>query len=293
MRSLKFPGLISGCVIDWFQKWPTDACVAVSRHYLTDLILVCSDKVKEQVINIMSWIHESVQDACFMYYDRFRRLTFVTPKSLIAFLESYKILYKQKQDNIIVMSERMSSGLDKLDEAGASVSVLKKELVEMNKVIAIASSEAEEVLATVEKSKAGAEIVKVEVAQKKASAEVIVKNISAVKVVAEAKLEKALPALEEAAAALKTIKGSDIATVRKLGKPPYLITLIMDCVCILFRKQVKQIRADTDKVFLQSSWDESLKVMSDTRFLGKIVEFPTDIINAEMVDMMIPYFQYP
>ncbi|XP_032289207.2 dynein axonemal heavy chain 8 [Drosophila virilis] len=293
LRSLKFPGLISGCIIDWFQKWPIDACVAVSRHYLGELELICSEKVKDQVVDIMSWIHESVQDACFSYYDRFRRLTFVTPKSLISFLESYKILYKQKQNHIVIMSERMSSGLDKLDEAGASVSVLKKDLVEMNKVIALATSEAEEVLATVEQSKGAAEIVKVEVAQKKGSAEVLVKNISAVKQVAEAKLEKALPALEEAEAALKTIKAADIATVRKLGKPPYLITLIMDCVCILFRRQIKPIRPDTEKTFIQSSWDESLKVMSDTSFLRKIVEYPTDLINAEMVDMMIPYFQYP
>lgn len=293
MRSLRFPGLISGCVIDWFQKWPEDARIAVSRHYLSEFQLVCTDKVKDQVIDIMSWIHESVQELCISYYDRFRRVTFVTPKSLISFLESYKLLYKDKQDHIVIMSERMSSGLDKLDEAGASVAILKKDLIEMNKVIAIASEEAEEVLATVEHSKAAAEIVKIEVAEKKGQAEVLVKNISAVKQVAEAKLEKALPALEEAEAALKTIKAADIATVRKLGKPPYLITLIMDCVCILFRRKIKPIRPDTEKAFIQSSWEESLKVMSDTSFLRKIVEYPTDLINAEMVDMMVPYFQYP
>nr|XP_041630529.1 dynein heavy chain 8, axonemal-like isoform X2 [Drosophila kikkawai] len=293
MRSLRFPGLISGCVIDWFQKWPEDARVAVSRHYLSEFQLVCTENVKEQVIDIMSWIHESVQETCISYYDRFRRVTFVTPKSLISFLESYKLLYKDKQDHIVIMSERMSSGLDKLDEAGASVAILKKDLIEMNKVIAVASEEAEEVLANVELSKAAAEIVKIEVAEKKGQAEVLVKNISAVKQVAEAKLEKALPALEEAEAALKTIKAADIATVRKLGKPPYLITLIMDCVCILFRRKVKPIRPDSDKAFIQSSWEESLKVMSDTSFLRKIVEYPTDLINAEMVDMMMPYFQYP
>lgn len=80
--------------------------------------------------------------------------------------------------------------------------------------------------------------------------------------------------------------------MRKLGKPPYLITLIMDCVCILFRKRIKPIKPDMEKQFLQSSWDESLKVMSDTSFLKKIVEYPTDVINAEMVDLMLPYFNY-
>ncbi|KAI8124809.1 axonemal, Dynein heavy chain 8 [Lucilia cuprina] len=291
-RSLKFPGLISGCVIDWFQKWPEDARVAVSRHYLQNFEIICTDEIKEQVIDIMSWIHETVSEACISYFDRFRRTTFVTPKSLISFLESYKKLYKDKQVNIVVLSERMSSGLDKLDEAGASVSVLKKDLVEMNKVIVVATEEAEVVLQTVAESTAAAEIIKTQVAEKKAQAGELVKLISADKEVAEAKLEKARPALEEAEAALKTIKAADIATVRKLGKPPYLITLIMDCVCILFRKRIKPVKPDMEKQFLQSSWEESLKVMSDTSFLRKIVEYPTDVINAEMVDLMLPYFNY-
>ena len=202
-RSLKFPGLISGCVIDWFQKWPEDARVAVSRHYLQNFEVLCSPEVKEQVIDIMSWIHETVSEACVAYFDRFRRTTFVTPKSLISFLESYKKLYKDKQVNIVVMSERMSSGLGKLDEAGASVSILKKDLVEMNKVIAVATEEAEVVLQTVAESTAAAEIIKTQVAEKKAQAGELVKLISADKEVAEAKLEKAKPALEEAEAALK------------------------------------------------------------------------------------------
>ncbi|XP_013102946.2 dynein axonemal heavy chain 8 [Stomoxys calcitrans] len=291
-RSLKFPGLISGCVIDWFHKWPEDARVAVSRHYLENFEIACSPMVKENVINIMSWIHETVSEICITYFERFRRTTFVTPKSLISFLESYKKLYKDKKENIIVLADRMTSGLDKLDEAGASVSVLKKELVEMNKVIVQATEEAEVVLQTVSESTAAAEIIKAQVAEKKAQAAELVKLISADKEVAEAKLEKARPALEEAEAALKTIKAADIATVRKLGKPPYLITLIMDCVCILFRKRIKLINPDVEKQFLESSWEESLKVMSDTSFLKKIVEYPTDIINAEMVDLMLPYFNY-
>ena len=120
----------------------------------------------------------------------------------------------------------------------------------------------------------------------------MVEQISADKTIAEGKLEKAKPALEEAEAALKTIKAADIATVRKLGKPPYLITLIMDAVLILFKRKLDSVKPDLDKNFIIASWGESLKVMSDTRFLGKIVEYQTDLINAEMIDLLTPYFEY-
>ncbi|XP_055386175.1 dynein axonemal heavy chain 8 [Condylostylus longicornis] len=291
-RTLKFPGLVSGCTIDWFQKWPEDARIAVSNDYLKDFQLVCTDEVKFQVINEMSFIHESVTQACVKYFDRFRRSTFVTPKSLISFLKSYREMYDEGKSDIEMQSTRMSSGLYKLDEAAISVESLKIDLIEMNKIIELATLDTNKVLEEVTKSSEAAEIVKAEVSQKKKSAEELVTIISADKAIAEEKLEVAKPALEEAQSALNTIKAADIATVRKLGKPPYLITLIMDCVCILFRKPLDRVKPDKEKKFLIPSWKSSLKVMSDTRFLPKIVEYATDTINAEMIDLLIPYFSY-
>lgn len=129
-RSLKFPGLISGCTMDWFQSWPEDARVGVSHHYLHDFFIVCSDEVKTQVISMMSFVHNHVSETCTVYFDRFRRQAFVTPKSLLSFLESYKVLYKEKYDEIQMLAMRMQTGLHKLVEASASVEILKIDLVE-------------------------------------------------------------------------------------------------------------------------------------------------------------------
>lgn len=75
----------------------------------------------------------------------------------------------------------------------------------------------------------------------KDKAKAIVDAIAVDKVIAVEKLEAARPALEEAEAALATIKSSHIATVKKLGKPPHLIMRIMDCCLILFQRRIDSV----------------------------------------------------
>lgn len=69
-RALKFPGLISGCMIDWFQKWPMDALVAVSTHILTDVEVNCTENIKNELIKMMAYVHDNVSETCIDYFDR-------------------------------------------------------------------------------------------------------------------------------------------------------------------------------------------------------------------------------
>ncbi|XP_028156116.1 dynein heavy chain 8, axonemal [Ostrinia furnacalis] len=292
-RALKFPGLISGSTMDWFQKWPRMALIEVAFHFLNEFQVVCSAETKTQLIEIMGMVQDNVADTCSTYYDRFRRQTHVTPKSYLSFLEGYKVLYKEKHVNIAEMARRMTTGLDKLVEAAASVDILKKELELKDIEIKEATAKAEEVLAAVAESQAAAEVVKTEVLEVKDRAVKLVSVIAAETAIAEEKLAAAKPALDAAEAALQTINAADIATVRKLGKPPYLITLIMDAVILLFRKKIDPIKPDLERNFLTASWAESLKVMADSRFLNNLKFYPKDEINAEMLDLLAPYFNFP
>lgn len=69
-RALKFPGLISGCTINWFWKWPKDALYAVSDHFLKKYKIICSPEVKIQLVEVMGDIHNYVNDVCTKYFDR-------------------------------------------------------------------------------------------------------------------------------------------------------------------------------------------------------------------------------
>ncbi|XP_077876201.1 dynein axonemal heavy chain 8 isoform X2 [Ictidomys tridecemlineatus] len=289
-RSLKFPGLISGCTMDWFSRWPKEALIAVASYFLLDYNIVCSGEIKKQVVETMGLFHDMVSESCESYFQRYRRRAHVTPKSYLSFINGYKNIYTDKVKFINDQAERMNIGLDKLMEASESVAKLSQDLAVKEKELAVASIKADEVLAEVTISAQASAKVKNEVQEVKDKAQKIVDEIDSEKVIAESKLEAAKPALEEAEAALNTIKPNDIATVRKLAKPPHLIMRIMDCVLLLFQKKIDPVTMDPEKPCCKPSWGESLKLMSATGFLWSLQQFPKDTINEETVELLLPYF---
>ncbi|NXV72009.1 DYH8 protein, partial [Atlantisia rogersi] len=288
-RSLKFPGLISGCTMDWFSRWPREALVAVASYFLSEFNMVCSASVKTEVVETMGLFHDIVSESCENYFQRYRRRAYVTPKSYLSFINGYKEVYTEKLESINEQAERMKTGLSKLMEASESVAKLSQELAVKEKELALASVKADEVLAEVTESTKAASKVKNEVQGVKDKAQKIVDEIDIEKVKAERKLEAAKPALEEAEAALNTIKPVDIATVRKLAKPPHLIMRIMDCCLLLFQKPLDPVTMDPEKPCCKPSWGESLKLMSGP-FLQSLQQFPKDLINEETVELLQPYF---
>ncbi|NXI42561.1 DYH8 protein, partial [Galbula dea] len=288
-RSLKFPGLISGCTMDWFSRWPKEALIAVASYFLSEFDMVCSAAVKTEVVETMALFHDLVSESCENYFQRYRRRAYVTPKSYLSFINGYKEVYTEKLENINEQFERMQIGLSKLMEASESVAKLSEELAVKEKELAVASVKADEVLAEVTVSAEAAGKVKNEVQGVKDKAQKIVDEIDVEKMKAESKLEAAKPALEEAEAALNTIKPADIATVRKLAKPPHLIMRIMDCCLLLFQKQLDPVTMDPEKPCCKPSWGESLKLMSGP-FLQSLQQFPKDTINEETVELLQPYF---
>uniref|UniRef100_A0AAQ4Q6E3 AAA+ ATPase domain-containing protein n=1 Tax=Gasterosteus aculeatus aculeatus TaxID=481459 RepID=A0AAQ4Q6E3_GASAC len=290
-RSLKFPGLISGCTMDWFTPWPKEALVAVSNYFLSEFPMVCTAAVKASVVTTMGTYHENVSDTCESYFERFRRRTHVTPKSYLSFVNGYKTLYSEKHNFINTLAERMNVGLDKLKEASKSVAQLSKDLEVKEKELEIASRNADKVVAEVTVSAKAATIVKNEVQVVKDRARKIVDGIEIEKSIAEGKLEAARPALEEATAALNTIKPADIATVKKLSKPPHLIMRITDCCLLLFQKKLDSVSIDPERLCIKPSWIEAQKLLGASGFLTSLQQFQKDKMNSETTELLQVYFE--
>lgn len=292
-RALKFPGLISGCTMDWFSRWPNEALRAVAEKFVGEIDIVASEQVKKDIVHHMAFVHDLVTDACNSYFLQFRRRTHVTPKSYLSFLGSYKTYYNNKRSEVGILSDRMNMGLSKLVEASKAVAVLQEELVVKEKDLAVASKAADAVLADVTAGTIAAEKVKEAVLKVKTKSEAIATAIKADKTYAESQLEAAKPALEEAKTALNSIQASHISTVRKLAKPPHLIMRIMEGVLLLFKKKVDITTQDPDRPCFKPSWGEAMKLMSSPDFLPGLVNFAKDEINEETVEFLEPLLEMP
>ncbi|CAF0874531.1 unnamed protein product [Adineta ricciae] len=203
-RALKFPALVSGCTIDWFHRWPLDALVAVSDVYLNRFdILVASDTVKKSVIELMANIHDDVSRMCESYYEKFRRRTYVTPKSFLSYINAFKQYYQKQRDYFEKEKQKMKTGVQKLFEAAEQVQEITQELVAKEKHMVIANAEAAKQVAEMEVLRSAAEIKAKEVQESKETAEILVKQVNEEKAIAEDELSAAEVILKEAEEAVK------------------------------------------------------------------------------------------
>ncbi|XP_073412523.1 dynein axonemal heavy chain 8 [Dendrobates tinctorius] len=291
MRSLKFPALISGCTMDWFNQWAMQDLLEVSSHCLSGFHIACSSEVKSHVIEAMGVIHDKMSEICASYFHRFRRRTYVTPKSYLSFINGYKSIYTEKWKHITEQAELMNKGLFKLAEANESVKMFFKELVVKERELSQASVNFDKVLVELTLAAQAKAKVKSEMQLVKDKAQKIMEELESEKHTAESKLEAVRPTLEEADAALNIIKSTDISALRKLIKPSHLLMRIMDCCLLLLQKRLDSVVMDPARPCCKPSWGESLKLMSSPGFLQSLHQYPKDSVNGEMVELLQPYFR--
>mmetsp|Transcript_11859 Transcript_11859/g.17623 ORF Transcript_11859/g.17623 Transcript_11859/m.17623 type:complete len:4548 (-) Transcript_11859:28-13671(-) len=301
-RARKFPGLVSGCNINWFPPWPIEALHATAEQFLSDFEIVSTKEQKAELVNFMCNIHERIVLITREYFEKYRRNTYVTPKSYLSFIDNYKSIYSKKLGEIKKMADQLNKGLSKLEQAAKDIEQMKIDLVEKEENLAIAVRRSDVLLKEVTKQKAMAEK---DAQAVQAQAEELSKNLEIIetqKAEVENDLKKAEPALLAAEEALKKVKANDLVIVKNLGKPPPLVKLVMDGVLIILGEDV--IPVEMDKEFFEakktkgrkvplSSWDNAKKVMGDTKFINRIFHFDRDSLSDEICELLSPYLDQP
>jgi dynein heavy chain len=297
-RTRKFPGIISGCTIDWFPPWPIEALHATAEKFLMDLPqLSCSVTQKAELVNHMCNVHENIVQLTKEYFNKYRRNTYVTPKSYLSFIGNYKSIYAEKYQEVKTLADKVNLGLQKLDDASKGVAVMKEDLLNKEKELAVAQRKSEILLEQVTKQKIEAEEQTEKVMKQKAEIEERAAVVAKEKAESERDLEQAKPALEQATKAVNSLDKDAVNIVKGFKNPPELVTRVMDTVLLIQSRQISKkvetvIEEKEKKVVYKASWKDSLLMMSDLNFVGSLQKFSKEItLNDETVELLQPYLR--
>jgi dynein heavy chain len=109
VRARQFPALINCTAIDWFQKWPQEALVAVGQRFIAEVEGI-DDNDKEQLSHHMAQVHVWVDEASLAFRERDRRYYYTTPKSFLELIAMYTKLLARKRHDVQALKGRLESG---------------------------------------------------------------------------------------------------------------------------------------------------------------------------------------
>ncbi|KAK9840800.1 hypothetical protein WJX81_005500 [Elliptochloris bilobata] len=186
-------------------------------------------------------IHISVNEASERFFTELCRRHYTTPQSYLDLIELYKSLLKGQRSATGEARERLLNGLAKLSDTNEQVEQMRGELSALQPVI-------------LEKSQAAAAM-QAEVLRDQASAEAA------------------------AVDSLNALNKGDVIEIKSMIKPPPLVLMVMEAVCVLRGEK--------------PDWDTAKKVLGEPAFMRSLLEFDKDNIPESIIRKLRRYVDDP
>ncbi len=106
----------------------------------------------------------------------------------------------------------------------------------------------------------------------------------------EEALEKAIPELESAIKALKTLKKSEIDEVKVMQHPPPGVRITLEAIAITNGQKATKVADKANKgKFIWDFYETGKKMLYDTKFIRKLATFNRDSLTDEIMGKLQPY----
>ena len=289
-RLRSFPSLVNCCTIDWFFPWPEDGLIAVATQSLSNLGLGdASDKIIAQCMQFQV----QAQTMSKRYLSEKKKYNYVTPTSYLELISTFKGLLNIKKEEVGGAKKRYEVGLAKILSCAENVSKMEEELTALQPVLVVKTKEVEDLIVVLDKESADAAVVRTKVESEAATAKKSADETNEMKSQCEAELAEALPALDNALLALKSLTKAHITEMKSMKTPPSGVKLVMEGVCILFEVKPVKVPAPDGKGKIDDYWEPSKKVLGDVNFLQKLFDFDKDNIPAHCIAKIKQYTVMP
>jgi len=290
-RLRQFPSLVNCCTIDWFFPWPEEGLIAVAGQQLADIGL--EETLQKSVIDQCMQFQVRTQVMSARYQSEVNRFNYVTPTSYLELISTFKSLLNVKKEEVGSAKSRYEVGLGKLLSCAEDVAVMEVELTDLQPVLKKKTGEVEELIKVLDRESAEAAVTKEKCAQDEAAAKEEADKTNEMKMSCEADLAEALPALESAVSALKSLTKGDITEMKAMKNPPKGVKLTMEGVCIMMDIKPEKVQAEDGKGKVDDYWKPSTKLLGDPNFMQKLLDYDKDNIDPKIITKIKNYTANP
>ncbi|CAD5121743.1 DgyrCDS10220 [Dimorphilus gyrociliatus] len=276
-RCRNFPALINNMSMDWYLNWPKEALVSIAKSYvdLSDdhvakLLKDSINDIQKKTINHMVIVHESSLNICKEYFNKFKKINFVTQKHYLDFIKTFTNLLQEKCLLNFKQSKRLSDGMMKLVEASNQIKGMNKQLEWQKSTLRKKTKKCDSLLSKLSEKSTVVEDKKKLTSIKANELDVQSSKLEVEKKEAELALASALPALEEARLALSNLRKDDVREIRSFAKPVYIIQRVCESIVVL--NGIKEV-----------SWRSAKTMMSEANFLKNLKDINVDNITNKQL----------
>nr|XP_031831701.1 dynein heavy chain 3, axonemal-like [Nomia melanderi] len=280
----RYPELIKYCTINLYNTWPTEALIQVASKYIQDINV--QENIKENVITACIKLYNSAQEVSNEYFKETSKTVHITLSAFLHMLKLYFHLILEKQKNIIATRNKYLTGLEKLELAAQQVEKMKATLTILKPQLEISAQRTIITMKEVENENISVEGATILVQQEEKIANKKAGIASTLKMECEADLAVAIPILEDAVAALNTLKPTDITLVKAMKNPPDTVKLVMAAVCVMLDVPPdKPIDPVTGKKYTDY-WGPSKRILGDMNFLQNLKDYDKDNIPSNIMQII-------
>ncbi|XP_069675994.1 dynein axonemal heavy chain 7 isoform X3 [Periplaneta americana] len=281
-RLRTYPSLVSCCTIDWFMTWPEESLEMVAKRYMTGVNV--SSEIKDAAVVACKYFHVTAREVSDTFFNVEGRKTYITSAAYLELIRSFTELSNAKQEEILRAKDRYVNGLDKLLFAADQLAVMQKELSELKPQLVEAAKSTNRMMKEIERETVKVSAASRQVRQDEKAANVQAAAAQQLKNECEADLAQAIPVLEDAIAALNTLKPTDITLVKSMKNPPDAIKLVMAAVCVMKNVKPDRIHDPATGRMVNDYWGPSKRILGDMYFLQSLKDFDKDNIPPAVMN---------
>ncbi|KAG5504844.1 hypothetical protein GH5_05475 [Leishmania sp. Ghana 2012 LV757] len=279
VRLRQFPALVSCTSIDWYYAWPNEALKEVGLRYLRDSREndAESDELLETISDLFVFLHDTTNQRAEQMRVQIRRHTYVTPSSFIDLVRGFRSMLNSRRIDIVEQRDKLVNGMSKLEETKVTVSEMREALKVQDERLQAKSAEVSKATESIQARQHIAEEQQTVVASEKVKIEQTKRAALADQAEAQADLDRAMPTLLEAQAALDKLDKSDINEVKSYKTPAAMIRTVMEAVQTALHRKL--------------DWDEAKKSLSEPKFIDMLKTYHEthDMTDQKLLNALEKY----